>query len=274
MSKDTKRKKKQTPHIIVIGNEKGGVGKTTTAIHLTSTLFNMGHAVGVVDMDPYRPALTHFFENRAANADIAKENMPTYMSIAGCDLDTIDARQDAYNQAFADIMSELRRTCATIIIDCPSGDTYLSRLAHMVADMLITPINESFFDLDVLAKLDPKHFTIKRLNRYADMVVDARQARKKADKGTLDWYVFRNRTTHVFAHNRKYIADALQHLERELNFRVIDGFAERMVYRELFLQGQTVLDLASEGETNNAHEAAAKELYQFAADLNISGVKA
>ena len=80
-----------------------------------------------------------------------------------------------------------------VVVDTPGHDTFLMRLAHSMADTLITPINDSFLDFDVLATLDPVNFTVAAESHYAKMAREARRQRRKFDGRLTDWIVVRNR---------------------------------------------------------------------------------
>ena len=105
-----------------------------------------------------------------------------------------------------------------------------------------------FVDFDLLAKVDPETLTIEAPSIYAENVWLCRKARAQADGGSIDWVVLRNRTSHIHAKNRQRLEDALDQLSKRLGFRQVPGFSERVVYREMFPAGLTLLDL-TEDET-------------------------
>src|ERR1700750_1086506 len=100
------------------------------------------------------------------------------------------------------------------------------------ADTLVTPINDSFIDLDLIGQVDPDTYRIKRPSFYAEIVWEARKVRAKADGGTVDWVVLRNRLQHIEARNMKRVAAALVELSKRVGYRVIPGLSERVIYRE------------------------------------------
>ena len=83
-----------------------------------------------------------------------------------------------------------------VVIDCPGADTYLSRYGHAQADTLITPINDSFVDFSMLAKVDPDNHDIVNPSIYSEMVWEARNSAFR-DRGKIDWIVMRNRLAAV-----------------------------------------------------------------------------
>ncbi len=138
--------------------------------------------------------------------------------------------------------SAVERAYDFIVIDTPGSDSYLMRLAHSMADTLVTPINDSFLDFDVLGTVDPATYSVTGESHYAEMVRDVRRKRRQIDGATTDWIVVRNRLSMIGSRNKQLVADSLKDLSLRLGFRSIDGFAERVVYREFFPRGLTALD--------------------------------
>ena len=99
---------------------------------------------------------------------------------------------------------------------------------------------------------------------------DARKVRAKTDGGTVDWVVLRNRLQHIEARNMKRVASALAELSKRVGFRVIPGLSERVIFRELFPKGLTLLDLKAIGsDAGIAHIAARQELREMIAGLTL-----
>src|SRR3546814_6757451 len=69
MQRDSHRPKESVPYVIVVGSEKGGTGKSTTAIHLTVGLMKLGFRVGTIDLDARQGTFTAFWRNRAAQSE-------------------------------------------------------------------------------------------------------------------------------------------------------------------------------------------------------------
>lgn len=265
-------------HVIVIGNEKGGSGKTTVAMHLVVALLRAGRSVGVLDIDVRQKSLGRYLENRAqwgvAQGLTADElPMPKFLPLAGSEHDSMQRRQQ-------DDDDRLRRTlasfadCEFLVVDSPGADTYLSRMAHCYADTIVTPLNDSFVDFDLLARLDPASGDIKGPSLYAETVWRARQMRARSGvMGGIDWVVLRNRLQSTNAKNKAAMAAKLNDLSGRIQFRQARGFGERVIYRELFSYGMTLLDLGCKGSprklSSMSHVAARQELRSFIASLRL-----
>jgi chromosome partitioning protein len=235
-------------HVIVLGNEKGGSGKSTTAMHVAVALLQAGQRVATVDLDSRQRSFTHYVENRrdwATRAGIKLEH-PQHYCVArgfGVRLDEIEAQEFG---AFADAVSAIENHYDFVVIDTPGTDSYLMRLAHSMADTLITPLNDSFVDFDVLGMVDPTTFELTGVSHYADMVREARRQRRLVDGGAVDWVVVRNRLSTLGSRNKRLVGEGVDALSRQLGFRTVDGFAERVAYREFFPRGLTALDAIDE----------------------------
>ena len=231
-------------HVIVLGNEKGGSGKSTTAMHIAVALLQAGQRVATIDLDSRQKSFTHYIDNRrdwAARTGI-KLDIPVHYCVArgsGLRLDEIEAQEFA---AFAQAVSAVEHSHDFVVIDTPGTDSYMMRLAHSMADTLITPLNDSFVDFDVLGAIDPISFEVAGVSHYAEMVCEARRQRRLVDGGITDWIVVRNRLSTLGSRNRRLVGEGVEALARQLGFRAVDGFAERVVYREFFPRGLTALD--------------------------------
>ncbi len=230
--------------IIVIGNEKGGTGKSTLAMHLIAWLLHQKKTVASIDLDGRQGTLTHYIQNRADYAELhhVALELPVHLSV------TVRANPDPQQRkededAFIKQLDKLQKENDVIIIDTPGADSYLFRLAHVVADVLITPLNDSLIDLDVLAQIEPETLTIKSPAHYAQTVWQARQQRASQKKPQTRWFVLRNRMMHVSTRNEKLIWKLLEALGKRINFTALSGLGERVVFRELFLKGLTLLDV-------------------------------
>jgi chromosome partitioning protein len=253
-------------HVIVLGNEKGGSGKSTTAMHVAVALLQAGQRVATIDLDSRQKSFTHYVENRRAWAARtgAKLQVPVHYCVArgfGLRLDEIEAQEFS---AFAEAVSAVEQNHDFVVIDTPGSDSYLMRLAHSMADTLITPLNDSFVDFDVLGRLDQNTFEVAGVSHYAEMVREARRQRRLVDGGLTDWVVVRNRLSTLGSRNRRLVGEGVQGLAKQLGFRPIDGFAERVVYREFFPRGLTALDDLNEDtlglRPNNSHVTARDEV--------------
>lgn len=262
-----------TAHIIVVGNEKGGSGKSTTAMHIIAALMAQGK-VGVLDLDSRQKTLTRYLENRAqwAIRHGLKLPMPTLEGVKLSSLDSAEAAQAEERQAFEGAVKNLRSACDYVVIDCPGSAVHLAQLGHAIADTLITPLNDSFIDFDLLAGMDPDNHKIGRPGIYAELVWNCRKQRAVRDRGSIDWIVLRNRMASLDAHNKRRVGEALANLAKRIGFRLAPGLSERVIYRELFPKGLTLLDLKQTGrdvKMRLSHVAARQELRDLMAALEL-----
>lgn len=259
-------------HVITIGNEKGGSGKSTAAMHLIVALLQSGRAVASIDLDQRQGTLTRYMDNRRAYAkhhDLPLEH-PVHESLApGADSHRPTARQDEEERLHA-LIERLGRDRDVVVIDTAGSDTNLTRLGHSYADTLITPLNDSFVDLDVLARIDGESMNIDTPSHYAEMVWEQKIKRASRDGGSIDWIVMRNRLSSLDARNKRHMAKSLHDLSQRFGFRVIAGFGERVIYRQLFLKGLTLMDLRQvKGRLNLSHVAARQEVRSVLAAVGL-----
>lgn len=264
-------------HVIVVGNEKGGAGKSTVAIHLAVALMRMGQTVGVIDLDLRQATLTRYLENRRrwAQRRAAALPMPLEQTLpmpAARSLDEAEAEEDAAWQA---ALAALKAQCDFIIVDAPGGDTHYARLAHASADTIVTPVNDSFVDFALLADVDPDTFEVGRPSVYAAMVWECRKLKARTERRTIDWVVMRNRISMLDALNKRRVWEGLKKLSERIGFRLAPGFCERVIYRELFPAGLTLLDLTESGSKapfTMSHVAARQELRELIIILKLPGL--
>jgi chromosome partitioning protein len=229
--------------VIVLGNEKGGSGKSTTALHVAVALLKAGQRVATIDLDSRQQSFSRYIANRQAWARRTGRGLelPHHVCVRLGESMQIAENESVELEQFLDAVSAVERTFDFIVIDTPGSDSYLMRLAHSMADTLVTPINDSFLDFDVLGTVDAT-YAVTGESHYAEMVRDSRRKRRQLDGATLDWIVVRNRLSTVGSRNTQLVATGLRQLSLQLGFRAIDGFAERVVYREFFPRGLTALD--------------------------------
>ncbi|MEM9878979.1 MAG: division plane positioning ATPase MipZ [Pseudomonadota bacterium] len=264
------------PHIIVLGNEKGGSGKSTTAMHITIACIKMGLRVGVLDLDGRQRTLARYLENRAAFCDRHGLNLAVPQFAALTPLDETDRTiADAEEKALLEhAITEIGNNKDVLVVDCPGSNSNLGRLGHLHADTLITPINDSFVDFDLLAKVDPDTLKIRRPAFYSEMVWNARQQRAANGGTPIDWVVMRNRLSQLKARNKEKVDRAVRDLSRRVGFRYVPGLAERVIYREMFVNGLTLLDLRDTeagGPMTMSHVAARQELRDLMQALKLPG---
>jgi chromosome partitioning protein len=250
------------PHIIVFANEKGGTGKSTTAVHTAVALASMGKKVAALDLDTRQRTLGRYLDNRAAT------QRRLLIPIPLVEHETFDPAKGA---EIGDVIDRVGEGADILVIDTPGRDDPYSREAMIRADTLVTPINDSFVDLDLIGEVDPDTYKVRRPSFYAEVVWQSRTRRAKTTGATVDWVLLRNRLQHVNARNMHRVAEALGDLSRRVGFRVIPGLGERVIYRELFPKGLTLIDLPHIGEASFAHITARQELREMIAGLDLPG---
>jgi len=235
---------RSSPHVVVLGNEKGGSGKTTIAMHLAVALLKAGQRVATIDLDGRQRTLTHYIERRrgwARRSDVDLE-LPTHCCIARVESARVDENEAAEFADFHCAVAAAQDRHDFVVIDTPPHDSYLMRLAHSIADTLVTPLNDSFLDLDVLATLDPVTLTVTGVSHYGELVRATRRHRRPVDGALIDWVVVRNRISPQRTSTAPILRSCLRDLALTAGFRVATGFQERPVYRDLFPRGLTALD--------------------------------
>jgi chromosome partitioning protein len=265
----------QSAHVVVLGNEKGGSGKSTTALHIAVALLKAGQRVATIDLDSRQQSFTHYIENRRAWAERARVNleMPTHYCVPRAETNSLDANEAKEFASFSAAISAIEHSHDVVVIDTPGSDTYLMRLAHSMADTLVTPLNDSFVDFDVLGTLDQTNFTVTGESHYSEMVREARRQRRLVDGRLTDWIVVRNRLSALGSRNKRLVGDGIAELSKRMGFRSIDGFAERVVYREFFPRGLTALDDLDEqtlgARPNLSHLTAREEVVGLLNSLHL-----
>lgn len=260
--------------VVVVGNEKGGAGKSTIAIHLTTALAWQDAKVAVIDLDLRQQSLGRFLASRRTwlAASDADAPMPLEFRLADKPAKFAEASTDAGVARFAEILAEARAAANYVVIDTPGGDTPLSRAAHAAADLIVTPMNDSFVDFDLLGEVDPVTLELGKPSIYAETVWEARKAHAMAGGRPIDWVVLRNRLAVTEARNRRRLDERIEALSRRVGFRTGPGLRDRVIYRELFPFGLTVADLGPKirpVSVSLAHVAARQELRSLMQALNL-----
>src|SRR5690242_7099549 len=262
-------------HVVVLGNEKGGSGKSTTAMHIAVALMHAGQRVATIDLDSRQRSLTHYVDNRRAWSNRARLDLdvPTHHCVVRGQGNKLDENEAAECAFFAEAVARVEHDHDFIVIDTPGSDNYLTRLAHSMADTLVTPLNDSYLDFDVLGTVDPQTFAVTGTSHYAEMVREARRQRRIVDGRMTDWIVLRNRLSIFGSRNRRLLGEGLNELSLRLCFRSVDGFAEGLVYREMFPRGLTALDQLDEATLGTrpraAHMTAQEEVETLLAALRL-----
>lgn len=258
--------------VIVFGNEKGGTGKSTLAMHLVVSLLNEGYRVGTIDVDARQGTFSRYIENRGNtqkndNTILLPVHKAVFFSRNNDVQEAEKENQENFNQAL-----ESLKDCDYVVIDTPGHDNSLSRFAHSYADILITPMNESFIDLDLLVRLkDSLDNSELKPSTYAEMVWEQKKNKAIRSKGSIDWIVLINRMANVASKNRQELEKILAALSKRIGFRFAKGFKERVIFRELFLSGLTLLDRKNIGsQISLSHIAARQELADLLKVLNVT----
>jgi chromosome partitioning protein len=266
---------RQGAHVIVVGNEKGGSGKSTTAFHLSIFLLYQGHKVATIDVDSRQQTLTHYVRNRRDWARAKGLDVPhsTHFHLPLTRGDSVKENHRIEFDLFRQAIGEVETSAEFIIVDTPGFDTNLTRLAHSLADTLVTPVNDSLIDLSVMAQVDPVTGEPKELSHYARLVQRARSERLAIDGMNIDWVLVRNRISMLSSRNMRQVQAMLDRIAARLGCRVADGIAERVIFRSLFSAGMTVFDPLDEellgGVPSMSHMSARQEYRTLVAALNL-----
>ena len=262
-------------HVIVLGNEKGGSGKSTAAMHIIVALLKSDRKVAAIDLDMRQRSLSRYLENRQKFAESKGKSLvqPIMPFVEPSQLDSREEARAAETAALTSALEKLS-DCDFVVIDCPGADTHLSRLAHDHADTIVTPLNDSFVDFDLLAKIDPETGKIMGPSLYSEMVWNARKRRAISGvPGGIDWVVMRNRVSATRANNKRKMGEKLEDLSARIGFRLGRGFGDRVIYRELFPMGLTLLDLGGPDApvrlSTMSHVTARLEIRSLVAMLNL-----
>ncbi|MCZ8368438.1 MAG: AAA family ATPase [Porphyrobacter sp.] len=256
--------RKGQAHRIVFANEKGGTGKSTTAVHIAVALTFLGARVSAIDLDPRQRTTHRYIENRLATLEKRGLTLPTpYCEVF---------RGETTDDLIA-MIRRLEASCDFLIIDNPGRDDPFARVAVEQADTLVTPMNDSFVDFDLIGQVDAETFKVKKLSFFAELIWEARMKRSRMtieqQRPEMDWIVVRNRTGHVEAKNQARLHKALNEMSKRVGFRVTQGLSERVIYRELFPSGLTLLDKGHLGELGTSHLVARQELRALLKALNL-----
>ena len=263
----------ESPRVIVLGNEKGGAGKSTIALHLVTALLHSGAKVATIDLDLRQRSMARFFSNRRAWTESAGVTLPMpteFMNEDAAELLALTPAQAL--ERFEAAGSEALQDAEFLVVDTPGADTPLSRAAHGNADLIITPLNDSFVDFDMLGLVDPVTLDLIKPSVYSEVVWESRKNKMLETRRSIDWLVLRNRLATTEPHNRKRLEERILALSRRVGFRVGPGLRDRVIYRELFPFGLTVADLSPTVRpvaVSLTHVAARQELRNMIAELGV-----
>ncbi len=252
------------PFRIVFANEKGGTGKSTTAVHVAVALAYQGARVAAIDLDTRQATMHRYIENRVETAARRGIDLPG----PACEVFRGETVEELEAQA-----ARLGEAADFLIFDTPGRDDPFARHVATEADTLVTPMNDSFVDFDLIGQVDAESFKVRRLSFYAELIWEARLKRSRStieqNRRQMDWVVVRNRTGHTDARNQRRLDAALGELSKRVGFRVAQGLSERVIYRELFPSGLTLLDKGHLGELGTSHLVARQELRSLVASLAL-----
>ncbi len=249
-------------YVVVLGNEKGGTGKSTAAMHIITNLLRQNYKVASIDVDARQGTLSRYVENRRLRAKNTGEDLPLpeHEAIFKSSLPNVEETETEEKGKIFSTISRFQDH-DYIVIDTPGSDSYLSRLAHSFADTLITPLNDSFIDLDMLVRVNADSLDILKPSTYSEMVWEQKKQRAIRDGGSIDWIVMRNRLSSIHSRNKEEMEKVLNALAKRIGFRLVSGFGERVIFRELFLSGLTLLDMRESNlPLSLSHVAAKQEL--------------
>jgi chromosome partitioning protein len=266
----------RSSRVIVVANEKGGSGKSTVAIHIAVALMKSGRQVATIDLDTRQRSLTRYIENRRAWARHVDRNLeiPDHFCPDELPLHPTGDDEMIAAHALVDLVDDFAKEHSVIVIDTPGHKDYLTQVVHAMADTLITPVNDSFVDFDVLGRVDPETFVVTGSSHYAKMVEEARHQREQLKQPSTDWIVLRNRLSMLGSRNNRLVGEGLQQLAQRLDFRFIDGLSERVIFREFYPRGLTGLDDFNEATLGTrptmSHVAARQEVRGVLAAIRLA----
>ncbi len=251
---------KKRSHIIVFANEKGGVGKSTTAFHTCIALCNAGQTVAALDVDLRQLTLDRALNARQESAREYGVTLPGPKQLL--------LAQSTDNELETKIRMA-QTDCNFVVVDVGGHDSPLARRAIHLADTIVTPVNDSFIDLDMLGRIDPRTGELRTLGTFARLVEHLKEPGLRQRERPLDWVVMQNRSRSLATKNERKILDALNNISTVAGFRLVPGLRERVVYRELFPLGLTLFDLESVPDLGRAQPAARDEIFAMLDALNL-----
>jgi chromosome partitioning protein len=263
----------ERPFVLVFANEKGGTGKSTLSFHAIVSLLRCGYVVGSIDADVRQGTLSRYLENRAASVGASRDTdqqplpMPDHVRLSA---DPAPGGIESAAEAQAVLAGF--SGCDFVVIDTPGTVNSLTAFGVANADTLVSPINDSYVDIDVIAELNMAKREVVGPSQFTRLVWEASNRRIAEGLPPTDWMVLRNRLTHIESRNKRDIADLMQNLASRIEFRSAAGFGERAVYRELFHSGLTVMDTPqnSAHPLSPSHSAAAQEMAALLREIGVA----
>ncbi len=229
-------------HVIVVSNEKGGTGKSTITMHLAVKLMMEGFQVATIDLDGRQGSLSKYIENRQIFCE--KRGIflpiPTHFKFYP---ESNPYLIPGEREKIGFQVYELLNKYDAILIDTPGTKNYLFEEAHKYADTVITPISDSLIDLNVIADIDFETGKVKAPEHYANYIWEAKKFLASQGKSYLNWIICGNKISSARSKNKAIVFGYLEKLAKLYGFRFSEGLKDRVIYRELFLEGLTVLDM-------------------------------
>ena len=250
--------------IVAIANQKGGVGKTTTAVNLGAALAESGYRILIIDLDPQANATSSFglqaveqtslYEPLLGGASITERIFPTErdaLFIVPSDLDLAGAeveiaRMPNHLTRLAQTLQPLQadETFDFVLLDCPPSLGILMTNALAAADELLTPIQCEYFALEGLVKIV----------RLIEQVRDS-GANKRLELGGIVMTMYDGRTNL----SEQVVAEVRQHFGERVYQTVIPR-SVRLSEAPSF--GKSILEYAPSGAAAEAYRALAREFIQ------------
>lgn len=247
-------------HIIVFANEKGGVGKSTTAFHTCIALCNAGESVAALDVDLRQLTLHRALWARQESERDFGVSLPTPEQIM-----LVQQNENELETKLQ--MARIHHSF--IIIDVGGHDSPIARRAIFMADTIVTPVNDSFIDLDMLGRIDPRTGDLKILGNFARLVEHLKEPGVALRPRALDWVVMQNRSRNFATRNERKVLEALEKIAPVAGFRLVPGLRERVTYRELFPMGLTLFDLEAIPGLSKLQPNAREEIWAMLRALNL-----
>lgn len=263
------------PHIVVLGNHKGGSGKSTLAMHIAAGLMKEGRRVAALDLDFQQRTFTHYIENRRAWAkdNGITLNVPTHLCVDDLAADKSPVTDQARISLISDAIAALEPHHDFVVIDTPGGASLASVFAHGLADTLITPVNDSFVDLDAILSLKKAQDQLPTQSQYTEAVRRALDARRAVTKRKVDWFVVRNRMLSLSSRNARGVQKVIEAAAQKAGFHIATGLSERVIYREFFPIGLTAFDSMETSllgvKPTTAHVLARQEVRRLIASVHL-----
>jgi chromosome partitioning protein len=222
--------------IIVFGGIKGGTGKSTLAFHIATCAHMNNKKIVTIDCDFPQFSFSKYYENRKKNKSLDEKLI----------------WQNHHKITDLTKLPDMIEKDTVYLIDTPGKyDPHITKI-HGMADIIISPVNDSFLDIDTIMKLDQGKWAMP--GYYYETIME----NKKYKKDSM-WIVVRNRSTHINSKHKRTVEERLTELSKRINFTLMQGLRERTIFRELFNEGSTVLDVESK-KMSLSHLAAKMEV--------------